>query len=372
MGELACAAPSFEEMLLTCDVDLLSEGPLAHSASIPPYHRARHLWNALVISTRDFVNKQGMADVVIALDGSLASSALAALSVDALGPMHVHALIDGTDSAAASDARRVARDLRLDSEDVSECLAAEPFEADQAARRDLLVTLLAAKARRVGGCVLSSRDKTWAATVPEVNGCSCASFAPFGDVYRTDVATLARERNTVSPVIPPETFSRLDLPSGLGLELLSQTAEGQLNELDAMLLLHVERGMGLSSIIEERAKPEVAAAILERVQACELARRSFPMHPVVSDCTFSERAWPLGLAWHDRVREGWGEMGVDGLRQGVESFIRALVDGHHDEGEQGSAHDVSSVMGFLRDFAQGGGLHQEDDDLWGQGLFSNN
>lgn len=373
-GELAGVAPSFEEQLITCDMDVLSEGPLANPSPVPGYQRAHHLWEALVVATRDFVLKQDKADVTLGLDGGLTSSAVAALAVDALGPTHVHALIlPDIDDDAAEDVRTLVHDLRIEAEDVRASGVVDAAKALLPAGveiRDIAQALIVAMAREHDACVLGNLDKTAQAVGGAESGCSCASFAPFGDVYRTDVASLVRQRNTVSPVIPVGVLARLSLPSDVGFARFAATPEAQLNELDAMLLLHVERGMGLPEIIDERANPEVTAAILERVQAREATRRTIPMYPVVSDCTFSERGWPVALSWHDRVREGWTGLGEEGLRQGVEEFLRTISS---QEGTPANPqHQVSDVMGFLRDFSQGGGMRSDGDDLWGQGLFSNN
>ncbi|MCH3944162.1 MAG: hypothetical protein LKE37_11115 [Atopobiaceae bacterium] len=379
-GEVAALAPSFEEALLGCDVDPVSEGPLAEPVQMASYQRSRHLWDALVLATRDFVGKQGLPGVVVGLDGTLASSVVAALAVDALGPTRVHGLVlPCPDDASAADARTLAHDLRMD---VREAQGAGPLASaldgaslDQDLRADLASALLALRAREVGGIVLSSEDKTASALDPSRPCARVAAFAPLGDVYRTDVATIARMRNAVSPVIPRGSLDRLRLPSGLGLEDIPGTPESRLNELDALLLLHVERGMGLSSIVEERANPEVAAAVLERVCAGELRRRSSGVpRPIVSDCTLSERAWPIALAWHDRVRPDWHASagGEQDLRAGIEAFMRQVVDEGSPAERPEAAHDPADLMAFLHDFAQGGGLRSDSQDLWGQGLFSDN
>ena len=378
-GELAALAPSFEEALLSCEVDPVGEGPLRDPVQLGSYQRSRHLWDALALSTRDFVDKQDLSGVVVGLDGTLSSAAVAALAVDALGPTRVHGLIlPGPDGTAVADARTLAHDLRIDADDVvgrGELLSPGGMPLDAPSLADLEEALLARRAREVGGIVLSTQDKTAAALDPSVPLACAAAFAPLGDVYRTDVATIARMRNAVSPVIPRGCLDRLELPSGLGLEGMPGTPESRLNELDAMLLLHVERGMGLSSIVEERANPSVATAVLERVCAGELRRRSSNVpRPIVSDCTFAERAWPIALAWHDRVRPDWhaGGEGEQDLRAGIEEFMRQVLR-ENSQGEQPApTHDASDLMGFLRDFAQGGGLRSDSDDLWGQGLFSDN
>ncbi len=103
---------------------------------------------------------------------------------------------------------------------------------------------------------LSCADKTMLAVgtgalaaTPVVRACA---FAPFGDVYRSDVAAAARKRNAVSPVIPAGCLARLRVPTGLGLEQAAQTDELRLSELDALLLLHIERGAGVGELAGSR------------------------------------------------------------------------------------------------------------------------
>ena len=52
------------------------------------------MYEALVTGTRDYVHKNGFTDVVIGLSGGIDSSLVAAIAVDALGPDHVHGVLD--------------------------------------------------------------------------------------------------------------------------------------------------------------------------------------------------------------------------------------------------------------------------------------
>jgi NAD+ synthase (glutamine-hydrolysing) len=374
-GQLACALPSFEEAFQVVDIDVMSEGPLATPLAPPAYERMAHLWEALVLSTRDLCRKGGRRGVCLQLDGSLTSSVLAVLASDAVGPANVHALVSpALGEEALSSARLLARNLHLDVRELADAAVAETalglgVDEPSDLAPDLAAVLLADMSRRDGALVLSDLDKTAAAVRGRIPSLA-ADFAPLADVYRSDVAALARQRNTISPVIPAECLRRLCVPTDLGLDEMSDTDEGRLSELDAILLLHVEQGLGLSAITVERDHGPVVSRILDRVQACEPARRQTPPFPVVSERTFDERAWPLTLEWHDRPRDPDDAVDEDEALGRIEEFLRSVSATSQPTGATGP--DEAGALGFISDLAQGGGMRIDGDDLWGTGLFSKN
>lgn len=427
-GELAAVAGSFSEELLVADIDVLSEGPLAEPVEPPAYVRPRILWDACVLACRAEVEKRALAGAALVLDGTLASSALAALAVDAVGPVRVSALVCAESPEAVADARALAKSLRI--RDVDELAwrdaerAADILGGEGDARSlvsGLLEARLGACARASGQLALSPADKTALAVgVSEGSAgpsCRTASFAPFGDVYRSDVARLARHRNTVSPVIPAGALGRLEVPEGLGLEGLQKTAELRLSELDAALLAHIERGAGLSELAAGRVGQEVAERIVARVREMEPWRRLGPRYPVVSACALEECAVPVADAWRERIRPagepepgagdlgelaglgGLGEMAgagdlgevlhdMEGLaeRMGVSrADEREEADSGRPEGDiqaldEATGGRISEVLGYLQELSAGQRMRRagggddggEDDGPWPRGLFSDN
>lgn len=393
-GELAAVAPCFTEALLTYDMDVLSEGPLADPVDAPGYDRCHVLWESLVLALRDQVSKRSLAGVAVALDGRLRSSTLAALAVDAVGPLRVSALVAARGEARA-DARQLARNLRI--RDVDE-LGERELEAASIAlgadSQDLAPSLVRARlgvvAAAGGLLVLSAHDKTELAVGDTGAGpavASCDAFAPFGDVYRSDVARLARLRNTVAPSIPSGSLRRTDVPSGLGLGAVAPTDEQRLSLLDATLLAHIERAQGLTELVAAGVEAELAAAVVGRVRACEPRRRGGPAYPVVSACSLAEVACPVTDGWRDRVREApsSGGAGVIGelLRRlseqapGTTAPEQAEVPGAPVSADAGSSLD--EMLEYLRTLAGGSarkGVGPDApngvDGLWSSGLFSDN
>ena len=403
-GELAAAASSFGEELLVCDVDVRSEGPLAEPVAPPAYDRATLLWRSAATSVRDQVNKRGLSGVALVVDGSLASAATAAVAVDAVGPLRVHALVWAEEDALA-DARELVRNLRI--RDVDELsargleVAAEALGGDgeEGVVSSLVETRLGTLAAAGELLALSCADKTMLAVgtgalaaTPVVRACA---FAPFGDVYRSDVAAAARKRNAVSPVIPAGCLARLRVPTGLGLEQAAQTDELRLSELDALLLLRIERGAGVGELAGSRLGEQGVALVLERLRALEAWRRQGPAYPVVSARSLGEAQRPAMDAWKDRPAD---EPAVSRLVSSVADVIsqprqrpmRPVQKASAATGAQVPAPGmpvsfsispetagqmaprISELMGYLKELSDGRRLRGEQGGTWPGGMFSDN
>lgn len=302
-AELVAAAPAFEETLLVADVD-----PSDHSRSpdcLEPevYNRSLHLWEALSIGLRDYVDQLGLADVAFVLDGSLASCVLAALSSDALGPTHVHA-IPGTamDDAAARVAESVASALHIGYGPVGSAPVPADTTRDASFAADLDQLTLAMVARATGALPLAHHDKTYLALESCGDLCRAAALLPLGDVYRSDVCELAHLRNTISPVIPREAFSAYEVPSVEGVENVARTPELRLRFVDLTLSSHVEWEYGVSDVLNGSESPEVARAVLRQFRQHGPVRKLQPPYLVVTSRTMLDAKTPVGLSWSDRVR----------------------------------------------------------------------
>lgn len=375
-GELALVLPAFEEALAVVDAEILGEGPLEHPVTPPSYQRIPHLWDALVVAARDLFHKEGLGTCGIVLTGDLPTSALAALMVDALGPTRVRAVIAPVDAEALADARQLARNLRIEAEEISTANAAAFWRAvggDPNLPPDALAVAratLAARARALGWNVVLPADKTAFALEADVACAAGSVMAPFGDVYRTDLCALARHRNTVSPVIPLSALARVAVPPVEGSALAGVTTEARLNAIDAILLLHVERGLGLTAISHDQPQPALVASVLERMLKQEPYRRAFPTTPVVSDRTLAERDWPLGIGWRDHERDDAASL--EALGRIAERMMGELLpEDAKEDVEREMGEQFSEVMGMLHEMGLSGN-EPSGNDLFDSGLFSSN
>ena len=84
-GEVIARAAMFSEELLLCEIGGSSEG--GPVAPIPPIEE--EIFRALVLGTRDYVEKNRFPGAIIGLSGGIDSSLVAAVAAEALGPSRV-------------------------------------------------------------------------------------------------------------------------------------------------------------------------------------------------------------------------------------------------------------------------------------------
>ncbi len=376
-GELACVAPSFEEALVCCDINPLFEGPMSVRISAPSYQRIPFLWSSLQLAVRDLVEKVGAGGVYCVLTGDMQTSTLAALLVDALGPTRVRALIAAQDEAAREDCRFLTHNLRIEATDittssktldtarsvaVSGALGSSPTVNGNKLAEIIAYTL----SQEQGWLPMGAADKTGLALEPWREQIAC-TYLPFGDVYRTDIELLGRHRTSISPVIPRRALQRIILPDVVPEGVPPAAPAALLNGIDAILLLYIERRMGLTTISEDQHQPELVSAIIDRVQTTELWRRGAPAYPVVSDRSLAECDWPLANAWHDSMHQKeelaqeqvvLSEPDVLPWRQGAQQAL-PIAPG-----------SMADLIALLRELGLGG--LSSTDDLFDFGLFSRN
>ncbi len=370
-GELAAQAPSLEEALLVCDVDPSAEGPLAEPLAPEVYDAPLATWGALVSGLTAALERSGCEDACVLVDGSLGSLLVATLATDALGPMHVRALVAAADDESLSAAERAVRALRLPEDAVVRL--DPPGEGDARLAADLAQVRLAELARRTGALPLGSDDKT-AFALEHPRGVVAARLQPIGDLYRSDVVALAHMRNTVSPVIPAFAFAGVAAPDVEGLAEAFPTGEGRIEFADLVLSSRVEWELPLTDIVAERGHEGLVLAILARLRETAPVRACRGAVLAVSSRTLEEAREPWGLAWADRVRardERAGEGIMRALARGVGGAGEGGREDEKDEGPQAPTEaeqrrDMSDLVGYLRDFLPGGGFSAMGPDQPGQ------
>ena len=93
-GQVQFRAPLFEEELYVVELERRGDRLVPVGAAptpVPPL--ADRVYRALVLGTRDYVDKNGFAGVVLGLSGGIDSALTLTIAVDALGPERVHAVM---------------------------------------------------------------------------------------------------------------------------------------------------------------------------------------------------------------------------------------------------------------------------------------
>lgn len=357
-GEILAQAPVLEEALLSFDIDPHFEGPLDSPLVAEVFDPTMLTWEVLAAGIRELVSSLGATEACVLVDGTATSALAATLSVDALGPTRVHTLVvDQGNTEALSCAQELVRALRIPDENIEPVNVSSAPDPDLA--HDLAETYLAAVARRPGVVSIGSADKTTLALDGTCRA-SAAQIQPLADLYMTDVFALAHLRNTISPVIPAATLRIFhdDLTRSLVPDM--DSAEQRLAFVDLVLCSYLEWGRSVSDIVSTRGRPEAVEAILARLHDVEPVRQDGGIIIAVSSRTLAEAHGPLGLSWRDHVRSSSERMSEEAVENTVREVLGEASPEEVSTEEREREERIRDLLGYLRDFSQGGAFSDQD------------
>jgi NAD+ synthase (glutamine-hydrolysing) len=342
-GELVARAPQFEEAIVTVALDLppswrlplidprrgRSGRPLdvvdldrwrgsARQRPARPSALVRHrpvanelgadeeVYRALVVATRDYVEKNGFADVVVGLSGGIDSAMVATIATDALGPARVHGVSMPSrysSQGSLDDARRLAKNLGIELLEIpieqghvalSSTLAAAGVDTtgltDENLQSRLRGLILMALSNARGWLVLTTGNKSELAVgYATLYGDTAGGFDVLKDVAKTRVFSLARWRNASEgwPVVPEEIIAKP--PSA---ELRPDQRDDQTlppyEVLDPILAAYVEGDHSPEEIASAGPAASLVAQIVAMVDRAEYKRRQAPPGPRVTRRAFGK------------------------------------------------------------------------------------
>ena len=285
-----------------------SAGPIAPELSEP-----EEVYEALVLATRDYVEKNGFSDVLVALSGGVDSSLVAAVAVDAIGASRVHGvLLPSRYSSAGSldDALGLAANFGIETRTVE-------IEAAHAALLEMLEPALGGGAgglageniqarirgivvmglsNQFGWLVLTTGNKSeMAVGYATLYGDMAGGFAVIKDVPKMLVYELCRYRNAVgsTPVIP---VSVLEKPPSAELRP-DQRDDDSLPPyeiLDPILHGYVELDRTPAELVGEGFDADVVRKVVGLVDRAEYKRRQAAPGPRVTSRGFGkDRRMPI-------------------------------------------------------------------------------
>jgi len=271
---------------------------------------------ALTLGVRDYVEKNGFSDVVVAVSGGIDSAVTAALCADALGPERVHCV--SMPSRFSSEGTRT--DARLVAETLGCAFREIPIESVVRAFHDALdpgiedgLAGLAAEnlQARVRGVVLMALSNTYGSLVVSTGnkselavgystlyGDMVGGFALLKDVFKTDVYRLAEHLNAEAgrEVIPRSTIERP--PSAeLRDEQRDSDSIPTYDLLDPVLEAYVEEDLSREELVEEFGAAIVGQAV-GLVDRAEYKRRQAPPGVKLRPKAFGrDRRTPITNRW---------------------------------------------------------------------------
>lgn len=337
-GEVIQRALQFEIDMLVADLEIapagthetLSNGELVivipspissrNKPTLNPSLRSRldpigEVYSALVVSLRDYVQKNGFKSIALGLSGGIDSALVAAIAADAIGAKNVygvsmpskysseHSKADALDTATriGLNFRTVKIEQMVSSYLANLELTGLAEENLQARVRGMILMGLS---NQEGHLVLATGNKSELSVgYSTIYGDAVGGFAPLMDVPKVDVWELAKWRNKQAAQngeVPPVPESSITKPPSAELRPGQQDSDSlpDYEELDAILEMYVEQDLTADQIAKAGYDLATVRRILLLTDRAEYKRRQYPPGPKVSGKAFGkDRRMPLTNKW---------------------------------------------------------------------------
>lgn len=275
------------------------------------------VYSALVVSLRDYVQKNGFKSIALGLSGGIDSALVAAIAADAIGASNVYGVSmpskysSGHSKTDAKDtADRIDLNFRI--------VEIEPMVSAYLANLDLTGLaeenlqarvrgmILMGLSNQEGHLVLATGNKSELSVgYSTIYGDAVGGFAPLMDVPKVDVWELAKWRNQSAisnSEVAPIPESSISKPPSAELRPGQQDSDSlpDYEELDAILEMYVEQDLSAEQITAAGFNAETVKRILLLTDRAEYKRRQYPPGPKVSGKAFGkDRRMPITNKWSE-------------------------------------------------------------------------
>ncbi len=311
-GAHAQQLPAWHETIALADFDGAS--PRAVRGEIGT-ELEPHVYEALTMGVRDYVQKNRFPGVLLGLSGGVDSALTLAVAVDALGRDRVRALmLPSVYNAAISleDARTMAGILGVRYDEIpiddifksfKHTLAGEfqgrvEDSTEENIQARIRGTLLMALSNKFGSIVLTTGNKSeMAVGYATLYGDMAGGFAVLKDISKTLVYRLCKYRNSLGRVIPERIITRP--PSAeLRPDQTDQDSLPPYDVLDAILEAYVEEDLSPRAIVDLGYAPEHVAKVVRLIKINEYKRRQAAVGIRITPRGFGKDwRYPITSAW---------------------------------------------------------------------------
>lgn len=314
-GRLVAHGQHFEEDLLVADLPLGAAKEKAFSVKRMVAQRktvTERVYKALVLGTKDYIQKNGFKKVVIGLSGGIDSALVATVAVDAIGKENVVGVTMPSrysSSGTQSDARRLAQNLGIAFKELpiekvygsylkslaAEFKGKEPNVAEENIQARIRGNFLMALSNKFGWLVLTTGNKSEVAVgYCTLYGDMSGGFAVIKDVPKTLVYTLCEWRNALGPrVLIPVSILKRPPTAELRENQKDQDSLPPYPVLDSMLKDYVEDHMSFADMARKHPE-DLVKKVIRLVDYSEYKRRQAPPGVKITTRAFG-RDWRLPI-----------------------------------------------------------------------------
>lgn len=310
-GDVIVRARQFEEELVISDINFEGAQEKHLVNTISPIEK--EVYTALVLGTRDYVDKNGFKQAVVGLSGGIDSSLVATIAVDAIGRENVTGVFmpsQYTSKESKEDSYALAKNLGINIievpinkifevylESLSETfkkIKEDTTEENLQAR--IRGNILMAFSNKFGWLVLTTGNKSeMSVGYATLYGDMAGGFAVIKDVPKTLVYDICKWRNSFEggDLIPERVLSK------------EPTAELKPNQkdtdtlppyhvLDPILKAYIEENKSFDEIIAAGCSPECIKKVIKMIDQSEYKRRQSPPGIKITPRAFGkDRRFPI-------------------------------------------------------------------------------
>ena len=315
-GSVALQAASYQEQVYVAQYDVAQQA-YQTGQIVPALDTMAEIYQALVMATRDYVQRSGFPGVILGLSGGIDSALTLAIAVDAIGADKVQAVMmpyTYTAQMSVEDAALQAKTMGVtfgiaEINPIVNSFMQTLFPFFGEAKADTTEenlqarsrgTLLMALSNKFGNLVLTTGNKSELSVgYCTLYGDMVGGYAVLKDVYKTIVFELAKYRNSLSdiPVIPERVITRP--PSAeLSPDQKDQDSLPPYDILDAILYAYIEEDLSQEDIISKGFEREVVEKVIRLTDRSEYKRRQGAIGPRISSRAYTrERRYPIVNGW---------------------------------------------------------------------------
>ena len=278
-------------------------------------------YNALLLSVRDYVEKNKQQSILIGLSGGADSAFCAILCADALGVENINLVMMPsryTSKESFSDADELIKNLKAENiltlaiENIFVSFEEQLAEAFKGKEKDLTEENLQARIRggllmalsnKLGHLVIATSNKSEAAVgYATLYGDMCGAFSPIKDVYKSFLYKLCHWRNNNIPAI-----SRAKIANPIPHNIIEKAPTAELRDeqkdsdslpeyeiLDEVLFNLIEEKKSVAEIVSLGFSKDVVEKVAKLLKFSEYKRYQAAIGPKISNLSFDkERRFPI-------------------------------------------------------------------------------